>query len=443
MAPNFLSKFVKSNGTLAPFPSDGSSTDSRSRTSSDSGYHIQRGRTISGAIDTSLTSPPNFVLTSENDSPLQPSTPGSLHRKGSPASSSGQRGTSVSPARSDRSRPTPISTPRKAATELVDMPHTTSPESDLPSRGPSLDATFQNLNASSLNTIVGGHDNLLKHKTSSKSLRSLRSLGSSGHDEVTPSLQEGNYTVRRGSIPQPMHPIVESPTSETMPNVGGFSSLSNDSEASNNTYSGSTSNITVLSASSTASSLQPRQLDSDSISVASSGGISTNANKDGKKMPWRRTSVGSGKKRKPTGLASAIAASGLAMANPGFTQPLAAFAPPPPNSPQKSQSPPKRSLSGGARRPSNADRSVRSRQASVTYMNGEEVTIEGDFQSDLGSESEDELDLNDEDIPVTGFAVANVKRNTDFHDMFPSVPEGDYLIEGECGAASSYFLLPP
>lgn len=130
------------------------------------------------------------------------------------------------------------------------------------------------------------------------------------------------------------------------------------------------------------------------------------------------------------------------MANPGFTQPLAAFAPPPPNSPQKSQSPPKRSLSGGARRPSNADRSVRSRQASVTYMNGEEVTIEGDFQSDLGSESEDELDLNDEDIPVTGFAVANVKRNTDFHDMFPSVPEGDYLIEGECGAASSCFLPP-
>lgn len=131
------------------------------------------------------------------------------------------------------------------------------------------------------------------------------------------------------------------------------------------------------------------------------------------------------------------------MANPGFTQPLAPFAPPPPNSPQKSQSPPKRSLSGGARRPSNADRTVRSRQASATYMNGDDGTVDGDFQSDLGSDSEDELDLNDEDIPVTGFAVANVKRNTEFHDMFPSVPEGDYLIEGECGVSSSCPFLYP
>lgn len=35
-----------------------------------------------------------------------------------------------------------------------------------------------------------------------------------------------------------------------------------------------------------------------------------------------------------------------------------------------------------------------------------------------------------DDIPVTGFAVASTKRNQDFHEVFPSVPEGDYLIEG-------------
>ena len=33
---------------------------------------------------------------------------------------------------------------------------------------------------------------------------------------------------------------------------------------------------------------------------------------------------------------------------------------------------------------------------------------------------------------ITGFAVASSKRNADFHGMFQSVPEDDYLIEGEC-----------
>ena len=42
-----------------------------------------------------------------------------------------------------------------------------------------------------------------------------------------------------------------------------------------------------------------------------------------------------------------------------------------------------------------------------------------------------DLDLGEEDMPVTGFAVASNKRNADFHELFPSVPEGDYLIEGE------------
>jgi hypothetical protein len=49
---------------------------------------------------------------------------------------------------------------------------------------------------------------------------------------------------------------------------------------------------------------------------------------------------------------------------------------------------------------------------------------------DSGSSS-DELDLNEQDIPVTGFAVASNKRNADFHELFPNIPEGDYLIEGE------------
>jgi hypothetical protein len=31
----------------------------------------------------------------------------------------------------------------------------------------------------------------------------------------------------------------------------------------------------------------------------------------------------------------------------------------------------------------------------------------------------------------TGYATASSKRNADFHNLFKSVPEDDYLIEGE------------
>lgn len=62
-----------------------------------------------------------------------------------------------------------------------------------------------------------------------------------------------------------------------------------------------------------------------------------------------------------------------------------------------------------------------------TYDSGLDGSSNGE-----DSGSEDELDLH-ADIPVTGFAVASYKRNADFHELFPSIPEGDYLIEGECG----------
>lgn len=36
------------------------------------------------------------------------------------------------------------------------------------------------------------------------------------------------------------------------------------------------------------------------------------------------------------------------------------------------------------------------------------------------------------DVLVTGFVVvsSNLKRNTDFHELFRTIPEGDYLVEG-------------
>jgi GRAM domain len=60
-------------------------------------------------------------------------------------------------------------------------------------------------------------------------------------------------------------------------------------------------------------------------------------------------------------------------------------------------------------------------------------SADGHDDEDEGDDSEDDellAELNDGDIPVTGFAVASNKRNADFHELFRTIPEGDYLIEG-------------
>ncbi|CAK9779701.1 unnamed protein product [Cutaneotrichosporon oleaginosum] len=58
-----------------------------------------------------------------------------------------------------------------------------------------------------------------------------------------------------------------------------------------------------------------------------------------------------------------------------------------------------------------------------------------DYDSDDGYGSEDDSENVSEDdgidhLPVTGFAVASNRRNAEFHGLFPTVDEGDYLIEG-------------
>jgi hypothetical protein len=60
-----------------------------------------------------------------------------------------------------------------------------------------------------------------------------------------------------------------------------------------------------------------------------------------------------------------------------------------------------------------------------------------DYQSDDGYDSEEDSEMGTdkegllEHLPVTGFAVASNRRNAEFHAMFRTVDEGDYLIEGE------------
>ena len=190
--------------------------------------------------------------------------------------------------------------------------------------------------------------------------------------------------------------------------------------------------------------------------------------------PWRRSTT-----RKPTGLASAIAASGLAMANPALSASHQAQISPPaimsaPQSTTSKKSTPRSGLpymspspaqsntshqhlrtrsadlslpkSARSRRGTGSSKGSRPRKSSVSVNSdngstygpgGDEVRPEyysglDDFSDDgSGSELDSDMDLADDVIPVTGFAVASNKRNADFHELFPAVPEGDYLIEGK------------
>lgn len=178
--------------------------------------------------------------------------------------------------------------------------------------------------------------------------------------------------------------------------------------------------------------LLPTLTDVDAKSIRS---VNSSASK--KKKGWRRPSLTT-PTRKHSGIASAIVASGLTMANTGSQIPPV---------PPVSNSASKKVTSGTVRSndsarsavrhaasasvtsmPSSVDASARTRHVLSSrddFSDGQTDTFASSGESEG---SDDELDIN-EDIPVTGFAVASSKRNADFHELFPSIPEGDYLIE--------------
>ncbi|PPQ79364.1 hypothetical protein CVT25_002634 [Psilocybe cyanescens] len=296
-----------------------------------------------------------------------------------------------------------------------------------------------------------------------------------------------------------MRPIVESPTDLKFPASASSSSGANATPGASS-ITASTSNSTSASVSSNSTSnlgapgggggagLQRENTTSSILSPSADAGGKS-------KRPWRRSTT-----RKPTGLASAIAASGLAMANPSLSAAHNAQMPqvpvPPPalsagsskdrdkdrekNDPYMSRSPAQSAVSSGGKGRKNrsgelSPRSSKSRKSSVGspprsggggrsrrassarsadganefgalrpagppddasasyYLDdSDRGSNNSDSDSDSGSgslSSDDLLDIGEEDIPVTGFAVASNKRNADFHELFPGVPEGDYLIE--------------
>lgn len=199
-----------------------------------------------------------------------------------------------------------------------------------------------------------------------------------------------------------------------------------------------------------ASSTPARDL--DAVSISSTSPVA-------KKRPWKKSTT-----HKPTALATAITASGVTMAQPTLSlaqqppysstaqkTPMTSTSSRKPGSPPySSRSPPGSSYhvkgksadfspASGPKRLSLPRSGAPRTSTSIASDNVSEYYPEDrpeyysalDASSDEDDSEENESILDDmEDMPVTGFAVASNKRNADFHELFPSIPEGDYLIEG-------------
>ena len=199
----------------------------------------------------------------------------------------------------------------------------------------------------------------------------------------------------------------------------------------------------------------PRDSDSMSISSAASTDQKKKSKDKDKDKDKKKPGRGAANSRKPSGLAGVIAASGIAMANPTMSQAQynasmiqITQSDSTTNSRKSSVSHVKSRSVESAKSPVMPSRR-RATAASINSDNNSEYLPDApeyfDFDADssLEDRTDDETDIDLEDnFPVTGFAVASNKRNADFHELFPNIPDGDYLIEGESGVVSPPLLQP-
>ena len=469
MAPNFLSKLVK-----VASPTSGSNRERRpSETSSPRTSEVVPRRSRSSSKSAKVTSPTTptqaNTLTSKD---TQNSTYITINKAPSrtsfesvgtststqpnvtviPPSPLIQAGEIIDDDDNEKHSITAVSTDLTTTSPPTNnvLPSMPTPAST-PTPTPTPASPPQNLTNGKANPAMASSASLapntlqVRKKSSTQSMKSVKKIPSELHLNVNLS-KSATADMDSDSITKTA--IVESPPDIKYPLPVPVTTPEKPS-------GGSTVNLTV----------QRQNTDTASISSKSN-------------RPWRRSSA-----RKPTGLASAIAASGLVMANPAISPSHHAQISPPSiissqqsissatskksagSPPYMSISPaqsstsqrtrrsvelspkllkPKKSINGMSTKSGKSSRQRKS-SASVHSDNGSEYYAAGgdevrpDYYSGLenssdedgsGSDLDSDLELGDDDIPVTGFAVASNKRNADFHELFPTVPEGDYLIEG-------------
>ena len=417
--PAFLDRFgTKPSSKLQTPPNPNSKGSSVSPVASPPlpKLNLPRERTISTVGADSSASVPNLILTHEDDSPVSVTTPGSLHRADSTATpmepsrkkSLGQLSAS-SKSQHQRVATTPARVETDSAAQKPDHSQTPDPGAN----------GLRSRESSAVNIPPSSQGQL----TDSPPL----SNGSRGSGSVS-SIEGAAVTY------QPLH-LVESPTSD---GHNTATARARSTSATSGKESGRGSTLAVNnqgevkkrrswrrpSASETTSQLLPFQLQTAPTIMSS-------------KKPQTRHQSTMG-----MGLASALAASGLGVIPPAHVMALS-------STPSQSVNMPvhKKTSATSLGRSTASVSPVRSRRHATgrprEVSNASSTTTqrvggtEGSNSEDSDYDSNDGLDFGDDDIPITGFAVATMKRNQEFHDLFPTIPTDDYLIDGVSFACCS------
>ena len=412
--PTFLDRFgTKPSSKLQtpPNPNSKGSSVSPAASPPQPKLNLPRERTISIVGATSSASVPNLILTHEDDSPVSVATPGSLHRADSTA-------TPMEPSRK-KSLGQLSASSKSQHQRVATMPARV--ETDTTTQKPDHNQTPDGPRSREPSAV---------------------NIPPSSQGQLTDSPPLSNGSQRSGSVSsmegaavtyQPLH-LVESPSSDGH-NTAAARARSTSGASGKESGRGSTLAVNNQgevkkrkswrrpSASETTSQLLPFQLQT-APSIMS-------------KKPQTRHQSTMG-----MGLASALAASGLGVIPPAHVMALS-------STPSQSVNMPvHKKTSGTSLGRSTASVSpVRSRRHATgrprEVSNASSSTAqrvggtEGSNSEDSDYDSNDALDFEDDDIPITGFAVATMKRNQDFHDLFPTIPTDDYLIDGVSFACCS------
>lgn len=524
MAPNFFQKLVKSNNSdvrerkssEAARPSIISTIQQRNRSQSASVNHITSPTTPTQSTVNRSTAPSRRSTKSSEDSRI-PSLITTL--------SNGTRGTLIG-RKKDKSlsRSRSNSLRQRQSLESVNSSISTQPNVTVVPPSPQITSSYELSDSEDENDKqdIVPEEEVVTPKAQKKSF--IQEKQAVSNPTMSNTLSPGAYQVRKqpsnksmkkgppseitttdharsatappDSMSTPtengtviIKPIVESPTDLKFPSfIPSATASPKGSTTALPATNGSTANVTSPTAS-------QAQIQRENTSAT----LST-----GSKRPWKRSNT-----RKPTGLASAIAASGLAMANPSMSAahqaqisppiisagsskssaakdtkeslktPYLSLSPSRSNVSQRSRSgsthaktksadlgSPRSNKSNKSRKSSNGSGGGhRARRTSASasaysdagsangaaggedasmmraeYFSGLDLLDDGSSDDDVDGSGSGSEDMDDEDIPVTGFAVASNKRNADFHELFPTVPEGDYLIEGEWASVFERFV---
>ena len=420
MMPAFLDRFgTKPSSKLHAHPNTNSKAPSRPISPAASPpqpkLNLPPERIISNVGNGSSSSIPNFILTHEDDSPISVTTPGSLHRADSVA-------VSMQPPR--KKSLSQLSTGSKSQHQRVaTMPAgMSSRESDLSNSAPQKSDPTPDPNTNGSRS----------RKPSAVTTPPSSLLG---HGQLTESPTQPNGSRRSGSVSsaegqaityQPMQ-LVESPKSESHSNVHArersISAVSEKESGRSLAPAGNSEHEVKKrrswrrpSATETTPQVPPFQLHTAPTIMS--------------KKPQTRHQSTMG-----MGLASALAASGLGIVPPSHVMAFSSTPGQSVNMPlHKNASAMSLGRSTVSISPVRSKRSATGRPRDVSSASSSTAQpVDGTVGSDSDDsdyDSGDALDFADDDIPITGFAVATMKRNQEFHELFPTIPADDYLIDG-------------